>query len=99
MYFRATDLEAIRIMQTLSDYGQATGQRINLAKSSISFSKNVDPLVQNTICMELGVTCKPDHGHYLGLPSFIVRKRKMAFEFIKDRVWSKFLLEQIVTLL
>ena len=30
-----------------------------------------------------------DHDHYLSLPSCIGRRRKQAFDFIKDRVWSK----------
>ena len=33
--------------------------------------------------------CIQDHGIYLGLPSFIRKQRKRAFDFIKDRLWSR----------
>ena len=76
------------IKQILHDYGAASGQRINIQKSSIFFSQNVDLEVREAICSELRVRGTVDHGHYLGLPSMIGHSKKKAFEFLKDRVWS-----------
>ena len=87
IYFHANVSET---RQILHDYDVASGQRINFQKSSVSFSRNVDLEVRESICSELRVRGTVDgtvdHGHYLGLPSMIGHSKKKAFEFLKDRV-------------
>ena len=41
------------------------------------------------ICEQLGVVATSDHGTYLGLPSFVGRKKIDIFIYIKDKVWKR----------
>ena len=88
-FFRATHNEALLVKNMLSLYGKASGQVVNFSKSSISFSANIsEPKVQQ-ICELLEVNATIDHGAYLGLPSFIGRKKKEVFQYIRDMVWKR----------
>ena len=89
LYFKADDDEASSIKQILLDYGEATGQRINYHKSTVSFSRNTTAQVQEVVCSVLGVRHTKTHGTYLGIPSLVGRGRKKALEFVKDRVWHR----------
>ncbi|KAH9790374.1 reverse transcriptase domain-containing protein [Citrus sinensis] len=75
LFFRANQVEANLVKQVLCAYGNASGQCVNYAKSSISFSRNVNEDTAQQICTTLGVMAKENHGPYLGLPSKVGRKR------------------------
>ena len=45
--------------------------------------------MQNTIKTALGVPVVQQYEKYLGLPSFIGRRKKESFDNIKQRVWKK----------
>ena len=45
--------------------------------------------MQNTIKTALGVLVVQQYEKYLGLPSFIGRRKKESFDNIKQRVWKK----------
>lgn len=56
------------LKQTLKDYGQATGQEINLLKSSITFGDKIDEVQKSTIQNQFGIFTEGGAGTYLGLP-------------------------------
>lgn len=65
------------------------GQKINIDKSDISFSRNVPPTRSNELAMLFAVKDVESQGKYLGLPSLICWSKSQVFQFVKDRVWKK----------
>ena len=70
-------------------YAGASGQCINLEKSSVYFSGNT-PLEQKSwIKDSLGVKEVDRIETYLGLPMLVWRAKYHSFAYLKDRVWKK----------
>ena len=57
----------------------ASGQVINMNKSKITYSPNVDAVLRGEIQCLLGL-----EGAYLGLPTFIGKNKKATFNMIQD---------------
>lgn len=73
---------ALALSNILRDYQCISGQRINLVKSEIEFSRNVDMLTRSTIMNILGVEQAPRHTKYLRLPLVFRRKKSELFRFL-----------------
>ena len=86
IFCKAKESECQKLLEVLATYESAPGQQINREKTTIFFSKSTSQAVQNTIKAALGVPVVQQYEKYLGLPSFIGRKKK---ENIKQRVWKK----------
>lgn len=89
LFFKANQQEACLVKDMLAIYGRASGQMVNFNKSSISFSANVSATVVSQICGILDVNGTTNHGAYLGLLSFVGRRKKDVFSFIRDKVWKR----------
>ncbi|XP_073121701.1 uncharacterized protein [Henckelia pumila] len=89
LFFRATEEESIRVKNYLRLYEQASGKKVNYAKSSISFSPNMPNENKNNICEIFGVRYTSDHGKYLGVPSVIGRNKSEVFSFLKEKTWKR----------
>ena len=77
------------ISDTLQLYVEASGQCINLEKSSTYFSSNVYMEHKTWIIDKLKVKEVEKFDAYLGLPTLIGRMKYDTFAFIKERVWKK----------
>lgn len=86
---RANQRECETMKQLLNKYEEASGQAINMSKSEIFFSSNVDPVRRGSLSQMLGVMENMGSGKYLGLPSVVGRKKKAVFNFIEDKIWRK----------
>ena len=73
----------------LNSYCQASGQRINFAKSSIYFSKGVPKNVKMEIKNILNVPNETLNVKYLGMPSDVGNSKNGSFKYLKDRLWSR----------
>ncbi|KAL0402322.1 UNVERIFIED_CONTAM: hypothetical protein Slati_4262100 [Sesamum latifolium] len=73
----------------LSTFEKASGLIINLHKSAIVFSRNVEEDHQRELAGVFGVTLQVKHEKYLGLLTGGRSKREL-FEGLKDHVWHKF---------
>lgn len=89
LFFKANSVGANEVNKLLEVYCQATGQRINYAKSSIFFSKGVPDSIRNEIKGLLNVPNENLNEKYLGMPSDIGSSKNGAFKYLKDRSWSK----------
>ncbi|XP_024039551.1 uncharacterized protein LOC112098152 [Citrus clementina] len=89
LFFKAHHNEARIMKSLLAVYGAASGQKVNLNKSSISFSANMDEDSISQVCGILEVPFTGNQGTYLGLPSQFGRKKSVVFNFIKERVWQR----------
>ncbi|GKV15306.1 hypothetical protein SLEP1_g26102 [Rubroshorea leprosula] len=65
------------------------GQSVNLKKSRILFSKNVDQASREAICSTLGYTPTDDLGKYLGIPISAQKLNKSKWQFVVDKVQGK----------
>lgn len=73
----------------LNIYEQASGQRINLQKSSVAFSKNVHSDLQTHLATILEVSCVQEHDRYLGLPIHVGRSKSASFAYLKECLTKK----------
>lgn len=78
------------VAKLLQIYAQASGQSINLEKSSVYFSSNTPNGPKEEILQILGVKEVDQIESYLGLPTLVGRSKYHSFSFLKDKVWKKF---------
>ena len=89
LFCQATLSEVSVITEILQVYAGASGQSINLEKSSLYFSGNTPLEQKQAIGSTLGVKEVVRFESYLGLPTLIGRGKYQTFSYIKDRVWKK----------
>ncbi|XP_057779425.1 uncharacterized protein LOC130998003 [Salvia miltiorrhiza] len=91
IFFKVERAEAVAIKSILRQYEQASGQRINLDKSSASFSPNTSRRAQEEVINTLAVRMGDGIQKYLGLPAFSLRQKRLQFGYIVERVQKKLL--------
>ena len=89
LFCQATQDEVQEVVDILQLYAKASGQLINLVKSSIFFSSNVDVAQRDWIKNRLDVKEVDKFETYLGLPTLIGRSKYQTFAYLKDKVWKK----------
>lgn len=89
LFGRADVRECRAITGILKTYATASGQCINLQKSSVVFSGNVANRTKQSLASILGVNCVAEHGLYLGLPVHVGHNKKAIFAYLKDRLSKK----------
>lgn len=75
--------------RVLKEYEKCSGQCVNYGKSTVFFSSNTAEPVRATISNQLGIRRSNDAENYLGLPNMIGRKKRRAFQHLKDRIKTK----------
>jgi hypothetical protein len=86
LFFRVDGESA---QEVLSTYCQASGQQINMDKSSIHFPKGCSQSLRDKIKNTLEVHNEAPKEKYLGMPSDVGSVINGAFKFLKDRVWNR----------
>lgn len=86
LFFRANKSEAGVMKRILERYECISGQMINYAKSSITFSSNTGGESRKDVCDQLGVAAVQNPGKYLGMPMFVGRKKIAKFSFLAEKV-------------
>ena len=86
---RANDNEVDKILDILSTYEAASGQKMNMEKSEVSFSRNIEQEKQDMLQMKLSFKAVEYHEKYLGLPTFVGSSKKKMFQYIQERVVKK----------
>lgn len=100
VFFKANPEEANEVKQCLTCYEQASGQIVNFHKSSICFSTNTTAQVRELVSNILQVQQTEGFGKYLGLPYVVGRNKRMAFNYIEQKMrhrigtWQKKLLSK-----
>ena len=89
IFCQANKNEVQVVSDTLQLYAEASGQCINLEKSSAYFNSNVPVDQKAWIIDKLKVKEVEKFDAYLGLPTLIGRWKYDTFAFIKERVWKK----------
>lgn len=90
MFFSKTDPQCCAsLLNILHEYERASGQMINTAKSSISFSAKTSQEIRTRVKEHLGIEKEGGVGKYLGLPEHFRRKKKDLFSSIVDKIHQK----------
>ncbi|KAL4610617.1 hypothetical protein ACB092_08G063900 [Castanea dentata] len=89
LFCRATQNEVVTTAEILQTYANASGQSINLEKSSVYFSSNTLGRQKMEMMRILGVKEVFHFETYLRLPTLIGRAKYHTFSNLKDRVWKK----------
>ncbi|XP_031111969.1 uncharacterized protein LOC116015942 [Ipomoea triloba] len=89
LFGEATMEQPIEVNNCLRAFCAASGQKVSLPKSSVFFSRNTNPDLQQRISETLGMLVVSDMGKYLGVPSHHGRLSKESFSGIIDRIRAK----------
>lgn len=89
IYCRATDEEAHHMLQLLKIFEKAAGQKVNLDKSSVFFSKNTSIDIKSKVLSILEMRMADDRSLYLGLPNTVGRNKTVVFGFLKDKIRAR----------
>jgi hypothetical protein len=76
-------------MRILGIYEGVSGQKLNLQKTSIFFSRNTNQEKRLKILRLSGFQEAVWYDTYLGLPSLVGKSRSQSFHGIKDRVANR----------
>ena len=90
LFVRATEEEVENVKEILATYEVASGQKLNMDKSEVSFSRNIDRERKEILQMKLTFKAVDEHDKYLGLPTYVGSSKKRIFHTIQDRIWKKF---------
>ena len=87
LFFCRAELREVQTIQNiLQKYELASGQKINLGKTTLFFGKSVSLVSKNAIKNLLGVPKIKEYERYLGLPVVVGRNRKASLNYIKERI-------------
>jgi hypothetical protein len=89
LFFRANTESAQEIHAVLQSYCNASGQQVNMEKSSIHFAKGCQESVRQQVMNILDVHNISLSEKYLGMPSDVGASDNGAFKYLKDRVWKR----------
>ena len=89
LFFRPSMENAQEINDVLQVYCWASGQQVNMDKSSIHFGKGVPQSRRGEIMNMLNVHNTSLNDKYLGMPSDVGASVNGAFKYLKDRVWKR----------
>ena len=90
LLFCRTELREVQIIQNLLwKYELASGQKINLGKTTLFFGNPISLLSKSAIKSLLGVPEIKQYEHYLGLPAVVWKNRRASLSYIKERIRGK----------
>lgn len=89
LYSKASMEKARKSDTTPKNYGEASGQRINLHESSLIFSYNTPRNLRSSIAALLHISQVDILDKFLGLPSDIPKSITQVFSVIKDHIFNK----------
>ncbi|XP_010468816.1 PREDICTED: uncharacterized protein LOC104748941 [Camelina sativa] len=85
-FCKADPAKCSTVMDIISDYGRASGQEVNLEKSSIMFGKKVPTEVRTQLKGVMGISSEGGMGSYLGIPEDLQGSKTKAFRYVSDRL-------------
>lgn len=89
LFSKVNEEGANTMSEIVKSYCDASGQRVNLSKSSIFSSKGCPNGRKAMIKQKFDVPNEPLSERYLGLPSYVGKSKNDSFKYIKDRLWGK----------
>jgi hypothetical protein len=88
--FLEATVESLNTLKwALTEYEAASGQKVNLQKSSIFFGEGCDQAKKTDLKQVIGVIEEALSERYLGLPMAVGRSKNGCFEYVTERSHSK----------
>ncbi|CAL1371584.1 unnamed protein product [Linum trigynum] len=89
LFLRGSLQDCHNVMAVLQDYEALSGQKVNLAKSAVCFSRNIDGADQEAMGSCLGIGAIEVHDKYLGLPTLVARSKSDTFRFLEEKLLER----------
>ncbi|XP_023880732.1 uncharacterized protein LOC111993105 [Quercus suber] len=89
IFCQATTEQCSHLEQLLDIYEKASGQQLNREKTTLFFSRNTPPDIQEAIKNRFGAEVIRQHETYLGLPSLVGRSKQNTFRALKEKLDNK----------
>ncbi|CAL1371133.1 unnamed protein product [Linum trigynum] len=89
LFLRGSPQECEKLLDVLNEYEELSGQRVNLGKSAVCFSKNIAIPDQEFLAQILGVGAVGVHDKYLGLPTLIARSNMATFRYLEEKLLER----------
>ena len=89
LFFKANRESAELVRDALQSYCKASGQQVNLDKSSIHFAKGCGAVDREHIKAILNVDNEALSEKYLGMPTDVGSSSNGSFKYLKDRLWKR----------
>ncbi|CAL1387380.1 unnamed protein product [Linum trigynum] len=89
LFLRGSLLECENLIEVLNEYEELSGQRVNLAKSAVCFSKNIVIQDQEFLAAILVVGAVGVHDKYLGLPTLMARSKMATFRYLEEKLLER----------
>ncbi|XP_012837869.1 PREDICTED: uncharacterized protein LOC105958402 [Erythranthe guttata] len=89
VFCQATPKSAMTLHRILQDYALASGQVVNLEKSTMNFCPMTPQETQHLIQSTLGFQIVARHEKYLGMPFSMGKSKQAIFGFLRDRILAR----------
>ncbi|CAL1356987.1 unnamed protein product [Linum trigynum] len=89
LFMRGSLQECENLIEVLNEYEELSGQRVNLDKSAVCFSRNIALADQEFLARILGVGAVGVHDKYLGLPTLISRSKMATFRYLEEKLLER----------
>ncbi|CAL1376389.1 unnamed protein product [Linum trigynum] len=89
LFLRGSLQECENLLEVLNEYEELSGQKVNLAKSAVCFSKNIRLPDQEFLAQILGVGAVGVHDKYLGLPTLFSRSKIDTFRYLEEKLLER----------
>lgn len=76
LFIHANDSEVDQVLDILSTCEAASGQKLNMEKSEVSFTQIIDQEKKDMLQMKLNFKAVEDPKRYLGLPAYVGGSKK-----------------------
>lgn len=80
--------DSSKVVELLSTYERASGQKVNKGKSSIFFSSNVIDYNKQNVCQVLQMREASANSTYLGLPNIMGKNKSAILGYLRDKACS-----------
>ncbi|KAL8121460.1 hypothetical protein AgCh_018259 [Apium graveolens] len=89
-FFCKASIESANQVMTMPQvFEQASGQKVNVDKSSVFFNRNTGSDLKQELCNKLHFNEANENISYLGIPSLITRSKSAVFGYVKEKLQDR----------
>ncbi|KAG5527030.1 hypothetical protein RHGRI_028084 [Rhododendron griersonianum] len=89
IFLDAVPQSCLNFMDLVACFSEASGLSLNIQKSSLFFSPNIEDSLKEEIKGIMGMEEMKEAVQYLGLPAFWGRSKKKALGYLRDKIMRK----------